>query len=104
MHCGLKNWKGKARLNIDIYYIPTVLAFILADMKMYIQWKWEINPLVYVLLDIRKWRKKKTHSSDLLFGHVADVAFQIWEAEGTSILVLSGLETPNWSLILKITG
>jgi len=35
MHCGLKNWKGKSRLNIDIYHIPTVLAFTLADMKVY---------------------------------------------------------------------
>lgn len=60
MHCGLKNWKGKARLNIDIYYIPTVLAFTWADMKMYIQWKWEINPLVYILLDIQKWSKNQT--------------------------------------------
>lgn len=54
MHCGLKNWKRKARLNIDIYYIPTVLAFSLADMKMCIQRKWEIKPLVLVLLDILK--------------------------------------------------
>lgn len=55
MHCGLKNWKGKARLNIDIYYIPTVLAFTLADMKTYIQRKWEIKSLVCVLLDVPKW-------------------------------------------------
>lgn len=90
MHCGLKNWKGKARLNIDIYYIPTVLAFTLADMKTYMQWKWEIKPLVCVLLDIPKWRKKpKETNSDLLFGDVADVAFQIWEAEGTSVLVVT---------------
>lgn len=54
MHCGLKNWKGKARLNIDIYYIPTVLAFTLADMKTYIQGKWEIKSLVCVLLDVPK--------------------------------------------------
>lgn len=54
MHCGLKNWKGKARLNIDIYYIPTVLAFTLADMKTYIQWKWEIKTLVCVLLNVPK--------------------------------------------------
>lgn len=37
MHCGFKNEKGKARLNIDICYIPTVLPFSLSGIKAYIQ-------------------------------------------------------------------
>lgn len=89
MHCGLKNWKGKARLNIDIYYRPTVLAFTLADVKRYFQWKWEINPLVCVLLDIPKWRgggggRKRS----VIWGCCRWGLPNLWEAEGTSGLVL----------------
>lgn len=88
MHCGLKNWKGKARLNIDIYDSPTVLAFTLADMKRYVQWKWEINPLVCVLLGIPKWRGGQGERDLLIWGCCRWGLPNLWEAEGTSVLVL----------------
>lgn len=35
IHCGLK-WKGRDRLNVDIYCISAVVALGLSDTKAYI--------------------------------------------------------------------